>query len=376
MAPARGVSLLVFAAAPQLAHGDPTCWGGGVSPELCCVPKARGGNPSCWDGEFTFERCCDDFEERPPGPSDSVATLKVDPNSVPRLKLLGGGKGMPMSGVGLCCRPTAHGDAVRQGVLDYLLLGGRHLDDAQIYGNHEFVGEGVRQAVGFGVPRDEIFLTTKIPPDRFGFEAADQWVQSMLSELGLDYVDLVLMHWAGTNDNSECKKPKSCRQETWMALQRARQRGQIKHLGVSNFGPRQMEEVLALGGAPIEVNQLEFHPWAPQVHLDTTEWCHQHGIAVTAYGSMGSSNQAGAMMSQDSLQQIGAQHGKTAGQVLLRWAVQKNVSVIPGTSNPKHQAENMRIFDFEISAKDMASLDSIPQDQRMLHFNHWPDQRE
>merc|ERR1719442_163272 len=130
---------------------------------------------------------------------------------------------------------------------------------------------------------------------------------------------------------------------------------------------------MALKGAPITANQFEFHPWVPNLHRETAEWCHQHGIAVTAYGSMGSAGLAGQMLSQDSLVQIGSSYGKTAAQVLLRWAVQHNVSVIPGTSNPKHQYENLNIFDFELSADEMALLDRIPEDQHMLHFGHEPD---
>jgi len=280
-----------------------------------------------------------------------------------------------MVGVGMCCRPTAAGDAARQAVLDWLLIGGRHVDDATIYSNHREVGEGVRQAVAQGIPRSEIFLVTKITPSEFGFEATTEWVERALQELGLDYIDLVLLHYAAVpQDGRACKDGPACRQEAWMALDRAKANGQIKHLGVSNFGKRQIEELLALQASPVEVNQLEYHPWAPNLHSETARWCHERRIIVTAYGSMGSSGMAGQMMAQGGLQQIGDQHRKTPGQVLLRWAVQRNVTVIPGTSNPKHMAENMQIFDFELAPQEMAMLDSIPDDQRMLHFNHWPDQ--
>lgn len=304
-----------------------------------------------------------------------AADCNIDAKTVPSLPLLDGGR-IPMSGVGLCCRPSAMGDAVRQGVLDYLLLGGRHLDDAQLYNNHYEVGLGIREALDAGVPREEIFLTTKIWPSDYGFETTSAWVDNMLAELGVDYVDLVLLHAPGDPSSLgklKCRKPKACRQETWLALQRAHADSKIRHLGVSNFGPRQMGELLALGGSPITVNQIEFHPWVPQTHLDTATWCHQHGIVVTAYGSMGSSGLAQQMMMEEALKQMGELHGKTAGQVLLRWAVQKNVTVIPGTSNPKHQAENLRIFDFELSAAQMEALDGVPMDQRTLHFGHTPD---
>lgn len=305
--------------------------------------------------------------------SDSVAELKIDVGSVPSLPLLDGGK-MPMSGIGLCCRPSAQGDAVRQGVLDYLIMGGRHLDDAALYSNHREVGQGLRQAVELGVPREEIYFTTKIWPADFGFEATTAWVERTMEETGLDYVDMVLLHAANVKAHElACDTPRSCRQETWLALQRAQNQGKIKHLGVSNFGPRQMQELIDLGGSPIVANQLEYHPWVPQPHRDTVAWCHENGIAVTAYASMGSSGMAQQMIGIGDLQAIGGQYGKNAGQVLLRWAVQNNVSVIPGTSNPKHMAENLRIFDFKLSSSEMEVLNNIPEDQRMLHFGHTPD---
>jgi len=282
---------------------------------------------------------------------------------------------MPMVGVGMCCRPTANGDAARQGVLDWLLLGGRHVDDASMYGNQREVGLGIRQAVDKGVPRSEIFLVTKIPPKRFGFEDTTRWFEESMAELGLEYVDLVLLHSAGVPgaEGKACKEPHACRQEAWLALDRFKKQGKIKHLGVSNFGKRQIEELLSLKVAPVEVNQLEYHPWVPELHRETAQYCHEQRIVVTAYGSMGSAGNAAQMMMQDGLKQIGALHGKTAGQVLLRWAVQRNVSVIPGTSNPKHQAENLQLFDFQLAPQEMAMLDSIPESDRMLHFNHWPD---
>lgn len=387
---------LESASQPEISDGA-ECWGGDVTFDLCCdLTKGPQGNEECWDDAFTFVRCCGSLAEQPQSGQASrdlssmtvkedrrllqigqaspgvLSSLKVDPRTVQALHLHGGGR-MPMSGMGLCCRPSAQGDAVRQGVLDYLLLGGRHLDDAARYNNHGDVGVGLRQALALGVPRDEIFFVTKIWPTDYGFEKAIAWVDRILMELGLSYVDLVLLHKPSIRDDLACRSPRSCRQETWLALQRAQAQGRIRHLGVSNFGPRQMSELLAMGGAPIAVNQLEYHPWVPQVHRDTVDWCHQQGIAVTAYGSMGSAGLADQMISQEALQQMGKGHGKTAAQVMLRWAIQHNVSVIPGTSNPNHQKENLEIFDFALSAEEMAMLDNVPEDQRMLHFEHTPD---
>jgi len=290
------------------------------------------------------------------------------------LSLLGGGAAMPMVGIGMCCRGTAYGNAGRQAIVDWLLMGGRHIDDAAHYKNHQEVGAGIDQAVSMGIPREEIFLTTKLWPDDYGYEQTSEWVDQALSELGLKYIDLVLMHLPlADGSDKPCGNPKGCRQEAWLALQRAKAAGKIRHLGVSNFGPKQMGELLALRAGPVEVNQLEFHPWVPKEHRDTVAWCHENQIAVTAYGSMGSNAMAADLTSEQSLQQLGARHGKTAGQVLLRWALQKNVSVIPGTSNPKHMIENLQVFDFELSPPEMAVLDNVPEDQHLHHFGHWPD---
>jgi len=194
----------------------------------------------------------------------------------------------------------------------------------------------------------------------------------MLGEIGLSYVDLVLLHWAGLED-PVCGSPRQCRQETWMALQRFVRSGQIKHLGVSNFGPRQIKEISGLGGVPISVNQFEFHPWAEAAHREAAEYCQQNGIVVTAYGSMGSTQGAQQLMSEAVFQQIAQQHGKTAGQVLLRWAVQRNITVIPGTGNPAHMRENLDIFDFALPDEVMAFMNTGWQRQTFNIFSHVPD---
>lgn len=348
----------LFFSFARAAHAeDESCWYGQVNAEMCCNPKP-GGNPHCFDMEYTYERCCLEEEKK---------LLDV----VPGVPLLGGGS-MPMAGLGLCCRPSAKGDAVRRAVVDYLRLGGRLLDDATLYENHKEVGAGIREAMMSGTRREDIFFVTKIQPLHFGFEMASDWVPRMLEEVGLQYVDLVLLHWASHQNPLRCGEPKHCRQETWLALQRAQRLGLIKHLGVSNFGPRQMTDILALGGAPIEVNQIEFHPWAPTTHFDTVEWCHERGIAVTAYGSMGAGDTA--KLNMQDLTQIARQHDKTIGQVLLRWALEHNVSVIPGTSKPDHMAENLQIFNFHLDEATMNMFDNVPEDQRMLYYGHWPDQ--
>jgi len=305
----------------------------------------------------------------------SLATIvgSVGAATVPSVPLLGTGARFPMVGLGLCCRASASGDAVRQSVLEFLLMGGRHLDDAEVYNNHREVGQGVREAITRGVPREEIFFTTKVDASRFGFEGVTEWVPKMLADLQMDYVDLVLLHWAGEEKKDSCGSARTCRQEAWLALQRFVRSGQIRNLGVSNFGPRQIAELQGLNSMPVAVNQLEYHPWAEDTHLEAVAFCHQHGIAITAYGSMGSNKLVYQLMNDGVMKQLAEMHGKTVGQILLRWAVQKNVTVIPGTGNPEHMKENLDVFDFELSGEAMEFLDGRPGGQKFNLFGHVPD---
>jgi len=280
---------------------------------------------------------------------------------------------MPMSGLGLCCRLSALGGDVTRSVLWYLLLGGRHLDTAEVYNNHRAVGEGVRLAMARGVPREAIFVTTKLPPSLFGGESVAAWTSSMLSELGLDYVDLVLLHSPGDPPGAGApfgimRMPEACgggdrrrcRAETWAALSSARDRGLVRNVGISNFGPRQAGDLLALGAAPIAVNQLEYHPWVPQKHRDTVTWCHRHGIAVVAYCSMGGPESVEAATAHEAVRKLAARHERTSGQILLRWALQHNVSIIPGTGKHKHMKENLAVHDFALDIAEMAEIDAQP----------------
>mmetsp|Transcript_102692 Transcript_102692/g.321058 ORF Transcript_102692/g.321058 Transcript_102692/m.321058 type:complete len:288 (+) Transcript_102692:1-864(+) len=287
-----------------------------------------------------------------------------------------------MVGLGLCCRPTASGPALAQSVLAYLLMGGRHLDGAHNYQNHREVGVGIRHAIMRGVPREEIFVTTKVSAHMFGYESVTAWVPQALGELGLDRLDLVLLHqptppaWSNVAfANLPCGTPRRCRQETWMALERFQAMGLIRDIGVSNFGPRQLEDITSLDGGKVAVNQLEYHPWILEPHRRAVEWCHQHGVAVTAFSPFGSIGAAGAVLGSGTLAPLAAAHGKTPGQVLLRWLIQKNISAIPGTGNPLHMLENLDVFSFELSAAAMAKLDA-DEFRASFHPEHEPDRSE
>jgi len=288
---------------------------------------------------------------------------------------LPGGAQMPASGLGLCCRPTAlHQESVRRTVLWYLLQGGRLLDTAQLYFNHRAVGQGVNEAVARGVPRSEIFITTKIPPDLFGFNSTTAWVTRMLNELNASYVDLVLLHaprpllglgwWAEEQDfvNFACKTGPVCREQTWRALAAARDRGLIKNLGVSNFGTQHFEEFKksgALKAAPIAVDQLVYNPWVPEWEKDIVKYCLENDIVMTGYFSLGGSHSTGSTLAWDVIADIAKQHNKSTAQVLFRWSLQHGVAVIPGTGRPKHMKDNIQLYDFSLSEAEMAIIDKL-----------------
>jgi diketogulonate reductase-like aldo/keto reductase len=209
------------------------------------------------------------------------------------LDLPGGGR-LPQQGIGMCCRASATDDVlVYRTVLWYILLGGRHIDGAHLYWNHAAIGRGIAEAIRRGVPREEIFVTTKIMPTHFGFESAKENVQKYLKELGLDYIDMVLLHWPknfpllSSPCQKEGKSPSECRRDTWRALSDLREGGLIKNAGVSNFSLKHIKELESFGGAPIANNQISFHPFEPDHVMETVEYCQSNGITITAYSPLG-----------------------------------------------------------------------------------------
>ena len=182
----------------------------------------------------------------PPVPDDMVPLPRPSDESFLELP---GGKQMPQNGLGMCCRPTAYDHVlVYRTVLWYLLLGGRHIDGAHLYLNHKAIGEGIAEAIRRGVKRSEIFVTTKIFPTQFGYESASSLVPRYLEELGLEYIDLLLLHFPSIPFPSPCSKEgknaTECRQETWKALSEARSAGLVQNVGVSNFAVSHLQGTL------------------------------------------------------------------------------------------------------------------------------------
>jgi len=279
---------------------------------------------------------------------------------------------MPANGIGLCCRPTIYDfESARQTVLWYLLKGGRLLDTAQLYLNHKGVGAGIKDAIARGIPREEIFVTTKIPPRFYsGTEAADL-IPQFLEELGLEYIDLVLLHHPEGFLFTSCSSgtPAECRANAWKQLSPLQEKGIIRDIGVSNFGIRQIDQLRDLNLAPVAVNQIQYNPWAPDWQHEVVKHCQDNNIAITAWGSFqGTMVQHTSMFTVEALQDMASSKGVSVPQVLLRWALQKGVAVIPGTGKPKHMVSNLGAYGFSLTDEEMAILDSIRTDPKAQDF--------
>ncbi|GKY90904.1 hypothetical protein MPSEU_000064300 [Mayamaea pseudoterrestris] len=297
------------------------------------------------------------------------------------------GQRMPMNGLGMCCRPTAYDDElVKRTTLWYLMLGGRLIDTAHIYLNHKAVGHGIQEAQERGIAREEIFVTSKHWPRMFGYETTKQLVPTFLKELGVDYIDLLLMHApAGmlmpSIKSSECSEKKlsnkQCREETWRALDELRQQGLLRNIGVSNFGKHHLQELQEMKlPSPIAVNQITYNPWAPDYQVETFEYCQEQNIAVTAYASLGGFLQKSKAESTVVLSELSESYNKTVAQIMLRWAIQKGAAVIPGTGNPKHMRENLAAYEFEISEDDMKRIAELRNDEEAKKYFYMEPPKE
>ncbi|ADG08773.1 aldo/keto reductase [Caulobacter segnis] len=222
-----------------------------------------------------------------------------------------------------------------------LEVGYRHIDTAQIYGNEQDVGAAIKTS---GVKRDELFVTTKIWIENFADGDLQRSAQISLEKLGLDHVDLLLLHWP---------KPNPPMAETLAALNDVRAKGWTRAIGVSNYPSAQLEEAAKLSDAPIATDQVEYHPYLSLKTLKAK--ADALGVSITAWSPLAQ----GKVAQEPLLIDIGRAHGKTPGQVTLRWIIQQGIIAIPRTSNPKRIEENFDILDFELSDKEMAQIHGL-----------------
>ncbi|HEX5619551.1 MAG TPA: aldo/keto reductase [Solirubrobacteraceae bacterium] len=241
-----------------------------------------------------------------------------------------------------------------EAVRDALEIGYRQIDTARAYENEREVGRGLAES---GVPREEIFLTTKVPHDEASADEVQRDCEQSLERLGVDYLDLLLLHWPSPDVPLE---------ETLKALTALRADGRIRNLGVSNFPAGLLKQALDL--APVFCNQVEYHPFLDQSRL--LELARASDVLVTAYSPLAH----GKVPGDATLNRIGEAHGKTAGQVALRWLLdQEGVSPIPKASSHERRVENFEVFDFELSADERAEIDALPKDGRTADPPWAPD---
>ena len=261
----------------------------------------------------------------------------------PRLSLADGAS-IPQLGYGLYKVPAT--DAARL-CLDAIAIGYRHLDTAAFYGNERAVGEAVRAA---SVPRDELFVTSKVWKDDNGFEAALRAFDASMTRLGLDSLDLYLIHWPVPSSDRYV--------DTWRALIRLQEEGRVRSIGVANFHTHHLERIIGETGVAPVVNQVELHPWLPQAELRAFDAA--RGIRTEAWSPLA----RGRVLGTPLLDDLAAKHGRTPAQVVLRWHVQLGNIVIPKASSPERLADNLDVFGFELDADDLAALAALETGER------------
>lgn len=239
------------------------------------------------------------------------------------------------------------GSRTRKAVTSALEAGYRLIDTARIYGNETSVGKAIASSP---VPREETFITTKLWNASQGYDKAHRAFRNSLKRLGLDYVDLYLIHWPVT----------AKRQDSWRALTEIHAAGLAKNIGVSNYTIRHLEELLSETSIVPAVNQIEFHPFLYEEQKPLLEFCRQQGIVVEAYSPLAH----GKRINSDILSVIAAKHGKSSAQVVLRWCVQHGTIPLPKSNNPDHIRDNADIFDFELTQKEMEQINSLSDGTR------------
>lgn len=247
------------------------------------------------------------------------------------------------------------GPATADAVADALELGYRHVDTARMYGNEREVGEGLRAA---GVPRDEVWVTTKVWRDDLEPDRLRRSAEASLKDLGLDHVDLLLVHWPN---------PAVPLSDTLAALHRARQDGLTRHIGVSNFPSAMLREAVAQ--FPVHTVQVEYHPYLGQrAVLDAA---HSHGITVTAYSPLGN----GGLLSEPVLAEIAQARGCTPAQVALRWLVdQSGVAAVPKAATHEHRAANLAALDLvPLTCAERSRIDSLERGRRFINPSFAPE---
>ena len=264
--------------------------------------------------------------------------------SVPDLEL-SDGTAIPQLGFGVSQVPAAETQRAVEAALE---IGYRHIDTAAIYGNEEGVGAAL---AGSGLPRSELFVTTKLWNSEQGYDSTFAAVSQSLEKLGLDHVDLYLIHWPLPGAELVL--------ETWRAFEALKSDGRTRSIGVSNFRIRDFELLAAEAEQQPTINQIELHPLLQQAELRA--WHAEHAVATEAWSPIAQ----GEALGDETIATVAAHHGRTPAQVILRWHLQLGNVVIPKSATPERIRENIELFDFELSDDDMAALARLDRGDRV-----------
>jgi diketogulonate reductase-like aldo/keto reductase len=261
---------------------------------------------------------------------------------------LGNGISIPQLGLGVY--QSGRGRATEDAVTWALAAGYRHVDTASMYGNETEVGTALRRAFATGsVRREDVFVTTKLWNSDHGYDEALRAFDASSRRLGLEQIDLFLLHWPVPER----------RLDSWRALERIIGEGRCRAIGVSNFMVRHLEDLLSHAKVPPAVNQIELHPWCQQ--RDVVAFCETHGITVVAYSPL----TKGMKLRDPHLAAVAREAHRTPAQILLRWSVQRHFITIPKSAKRERIIENAAIFDFALSAEQMATLDRFNQERHV-----------
>ena len=262
---------------------------------------------------------------------------------------LNNGVEMPVLGFGVY--QISDPEVCERAVGDALKIGYRSIDTAAAYGNEEAVGRAVRRS---GVPREELFITTKLWISDAGYEPARKAFEESMSKLGLDYLDLYLIH-----------QPYGDVYGSWRAMEELYREGRIRAIGVSNFYPDRLQDLILHNEVAPAVNQVETHPFHQQTAA--AEFMRTKGVQIEAWAPFGEGR--GGLFENPVLTEIGARYGKTAAQVMLRWHIQRGVVVIPKSTHIERMEENFNVFNFALSAEDMNAISALDK-KTSSFFSH------
>jgi len=256
-----------------------------------------------------------------------------------------------MPKVGLGTFRIEEGQELVEVVKHAIVSGYRSIDTARIYDNEQSVGEGIRQGIeAAGISRADLFITTKLWLDDYGYRESQAAYQASLDRLGLDYVDLYLLHWPGQDTQLYI--------DSWKGLEKLYNDGKVRNIGVSNFNIEQLDRLLEEASVKPVINQVEFTPYLNQQEL--RDYLKEKFIVAESWSPL----MNGEILTNEVVMNIAEKHGKSPAQIIIRWNIEKDVVIIPKSVTPSRIEENLNIFDFELTKEDLYELDQLNEDRR------------